>query len=135
MARPVYATTADYQTWTGTTPPADIASRLSRASRRLDRLLVTAVYDVGDDGAPTDTDVAEAFRDAVCALTQSLATAAANDDGHLTSVSAGSVSMTRDGPNRVLTGDELPPDAVDALSGLGPEVFRMGVITGAVCSW
>lgn len=135
MARPTYATAEDYQMWTGVTPPADIDARLARASRRLDRLLVTAVYETGDNGAPSNSDVADAFRDAVCALTQALAKAAANDDGHLTSVSAGSVSMTRDGPNRVLTGDELPPDARDALSGLEPEVFRMGVVTGAWCSW
>lgn len=41
--------------------------KITRASERVDRALLTAVYDVDDDGMPTDTDVIKALKLATCA--------------------------------------------------------------------
>ncbi|WP_151480627.1 hypothetical protein [Streptomyces albicerus] len=63
-----YATSAEYQTYTGQTPPADIDRLLARASELLDSdVLLGAVYDVDASGLPTDADVIKAFSDATCA--------------------------------------------------------------------
>jgi hypothetical protein len=45
----------------------DAARLLARASRLIDRVLLRAVYAVDGDGAPTDTKIIEALRDATCA--------------------------------------------------------------------
>ena len=63
----VYASTADLAEFLGTTPPRGAARMLRRASREVDQLLRTAVYDVDDvTGLPTDPGVARALADAVC---------------------------------------------------------------------
>lgn len=66
---PVYATQADYESSPyGATPaPADIANRLAVASDDIDEIVLTAVYDVDDDGAPTNTDVIAALKSATIA--------------------------------------------------------------------
>lgn len=71
MAR-VYATSADYQTYTGQTPPADIDTRLARASRFLDSGVFRLCWYAADEvtGMPTNALVADAFSDAVCAQVQ-----------------------------------------------------------------
>lgn len=68
MAR-VYATAADYQQYTGETPPADVDVRLARASSFLDsRIFRLCWYDADPvTGLPTNALVTAAFRDAVCA--------------------------------------------------------------------
>ncbi|MEU5974394.1 hypothetical protein [Streptomyces sp. NPDC047315] len=68
MAR-VYATATDYQSYTGQTPPEDIASRLARASVFLDsRVFRLCWYDADPTtGLPTHPLVVAAFRDALCA--------------------------------------------------------------------
>lgn len=63
----VYATTGDYATWLQAAPPAGARGALARASKAVDQMLVCAIYDVDDDGLPTDADVAAAMRDATCA--------------------------------------------------------------------
>ncbi|MCF2531747.1 hypothetical protein [Yinghuangia soli] len=135
MPRPTYATYDDYIARPGAgTPPDDIEQRLTDASRRLDRFLISAVYDVGTDGAPIDADVAEAFAVATCEIARSELRADDGDDGRTVSVTAGPVSMTRSGPDLVLAGEQLPNRALDVLGSLPCDVFRLGVITGA-CSW
>ncbi|MFE6487977.1 hypothetical protein ACFVGN_34285 [Streptomyces sp. NPDC057757] len=63
-----YATSADYQAYTGKTPPADIDARLSRASRFLGSAVFRLCwYEVDEDGYPSNAIVAEAFAAAVCA--------------------------------------------------------------------
>jgi hypothetical protein len=68
MAR-IYATAAQYQTYSGQTPPADIDRLLTQASRLLDsRVLRSSWYDVDETtGMPTDSEVLAAFSDAACA--------------------------------------------------------------------
>ncbi|MCF3124031.1 hypothetical protein IPZ68_30635 [Streptomyces arenae] len=63
----VYATSAQYETYTGQTAPADIAVRLARASRFLDsEVFRLCGYEVDDDGYPSNLLVKDAFADAVC---------------------------------------------------------------------
>lgn len=103
MAR-IYATRADWLAYeAGSTLAAQIPAepeatrKLTRASERIDDLLVTAVYDVDDDDLPTDATVAQALRDATCAqaswwLEIGDETGAASQ---YQSVSIGSVSLSR----------------------------------------
>lgn len=59
-----YATPADYVKAFRKAPPDNIRLLLLRASRKVDELARCAVYAVDDDGAPTDTAVAAALREA-----------------------------------------------------------------------
>lgn len=62
-----YATEAELTAYPVTVPAgASAALLLTRASRDVDRALLTAVYDVDDNGDPTDADVIAALRDATC---------------------------------------------------------------------
>ncbi len=94
----VYATTADYARWLDTAPPAGSRRALAAASRVIDDMLRTAVYDVDDGGLPTDTDVIAALRDATCA--QAEFGRAAGDSNFVgaagvTQVALGSLSYTK----------------------------------------
>ncbi len=63
----VYATTTDLANALGEAPPLGAQRLLERASQLLDSdFLLTAIYDVDDDGMPTHPLVAAGFRDAVC---------------------------------------------------------------------
>lgn len=63
----MYATAEALTAWLGYQPPANAEVLLTRASLVIDDLLVGVRYDVDGDSLPTDTDVAEALSDAVCA--------------------------------------------------------------------
>lgn len=64
----VYATAAQYQAYSGQTPPPDIDRLLARASELLDSdVLKTAWYDTDDSGLPTNSQVIEAFANATSA--------------------------------------------------------------------
>lgn len=94
-----YATTGDLANWLGTAPPANAARLLETATRRLDDLLVAAVYDVDTAGMPTKTAVADALRDAVCAQVEwwieTGDESGSGAVGQYESVSIGSVSLSR----------------------------------------
>ena len=68
MAPRVYATAAEYRDWTGDLTAAASPAQLRRASARIDNALRGVYYDTDEDDLPVDLDVAEAMRDAVCAL-------------------------------------------------------------------
>lgn len=71
----IYATAEDLQAapWSIELDPDTAESLIARASRLVRRATLTAVYDVDDDGAPTDATVAAAFRDAVCSQVETWA--------------------------------------------------------------
>lgn len=92
-----YATTTDLADWLRAAPPTDAAKQLRDATRELDYFLRTAIYDVDDDGEPTNAEVTVAFRDACCAVVEWWAEtgdplAAVSAYG---SVSIGSVTLSR----------------------------------------
>lgn len=94
-----YATDAEYLVFTGlTTAPDDIDRLLMRASELIDNT-VTVAFAVDDtDQLPTDTDVADAMRDAACAQVEFWSEVGeGNDIDGLagTKVSAGSYSGDR----------------------------------------
>ncbi|WP_128818023.1 hypothetical protein [Streptomyces sp. S063] len=63
----VYATTTDLANALKEAPPLNAQKLLERASELLDSdFLLTAIYDVDEDGMPTHPLVAAGFRDAVC---------------------------------------------------------------------
>lgn len=140
MAR-IYATAEQYEAYTGATAPVDIDARLTRASRFLDSALFRLCIYTADatTGLPTNTIVAEAFANAVCAQVQWWAET--GDElgaaGQWSSVSIGSVSLSRSGANG--SGGSSSPGrtvceaALEALqqSDLTPSLLSVG----AVAAW
>ena len=136
MAR-VYATSAQYQAYTGDTPPADITVRLRRASAFLDsQVFRLCGYEVDEDGMPTNALVLAAFADACCAQVEW-----GVDVGDVTGAAAvgwGSVEIGSAKLSRSVTatsGDEAParqiaPAVWGALRSpdLTPNVLYVGLV-------
>lgn len=127
MAGPVYATPIQLAAWLGLAdPPANAARALRDASLDVDTLLIGAVYDVDEQGAPTDTDVALVLQEATCAQ------ATFNPDGHSQTIADSqktqvkvdkvSVSYAADPSSGRVIRDRYAPAAVDILriAGLVP---------------
>lgn len=96
----VYATTTDYATHLLAVCPPGARRALLAASRRVDEMLFTAVYEVVN-GMPIDAEVIVAFRDATCLQAEYarfIGTAAAAGAPALTSASIGSVNVSRQQP-------------------------------------
>lgn len=96
--RRTYATTADYAEYLGVVPPAGVDLLLARATRLIDQAIMSAVYDVDDDGMPTDSAVRSALRDAV--VEQAAYWVQTGEDGvgatgEYAKVAIGSVSLER----------------------------------------
>lgn len=142
MAQRVYATAADYYDFTGedqpmTTPAEgqepqpltekDLNASLRRASSVIDSHTRHDVYDVDEDGYPTDADIADAFKKATCAQadwfaeTQDLTGAIAQEG----TVAIGSVSLGARGRTSGLSGapdpgaSRIAPEAVELLRNAG----------------
>lgn len=136
MAR-IYATSADYQSYTGQTPPADIAARLARASRFMEsRVFRLCLFEVDVDGYPSNAVVKQAFADAVCAQVQwwdetgdELGAA-----GRYGSVKLGTLALSgpgsSSGSSSALSGREVAEAALEALRSedLTPDIFQLGMV-------
>lgn len=104
-----YATTTQLANYLGAAPPLESARLLREATKLLDSLLTSAVYDVDDASMPTDAEVAEAFADAVCSQVQFWGEVGEETDisGPLQGVAIGSVQLqfgagdNRSGPSYV----------------------------------
>lgn len=104
-----YATTTQLANYLGVAPPLESARLLREATKLLDDLLRAAVYDVNDAGMPTDSEVIEAFADAVCSQVQFWGEVGEETDisGPLQGVVIGSVQLqygagdNRSGPSYV----------------------------------
>lgn len=70
----VYAIVADYNQVSEEPWPADdvatLQTRLRSASVEVDRLTRLSVFDVDEDGFPTDPDISDAFAEATCAIAE-----------------------------------------------------------------
>jgi len=133
----IYATSADYQSYIGQTPPSDIDARLGRSSRFLEsRVFRLCWYEVDEDGYPSNTVVKAAFADAVCAQVQwweetgdELGTA-----GRWGSVKIGSVSLSGPGSSSgssvPVGGREVAEAALEALRSpdLTPDILVLGMV-------
>ncbi|WP_267244352.1 hypothetical protein [Streptomyces sp. PR69] len=126
----VYATTTQLAEYLGAAPPTNAARLLLRASELLDAdFLKVAVYDVDENGLPTDPLVAAAFRNAVCAQVEFWQEAGEETDisGPLQGVTIGSVSLQYGGGANRPGPSYYAPKLVRALDGLPGDVFRMQV--------
>lgn len=127
----VYATAADYQTYSGQTPPADIDRQLARASELLDsEVLMTAWYNTDPaTGLPTDSTVAAAFSQAACAQVEFWDDVGEDVDtsGPVQSVSIGSVSIQYGSGGNQATDAKIGPRVYRALKVLPSTVFRIAV--------
>lgn len=138
MAR-IYATSTQYETYTGQPAPAGIAKMLADASRMLDSKVFRLCWYEADavTGMPTNAVVVEAFRDAVCAQaewgdeTGDTIGAAAAGWG---SVELGSAKLSRsvtktsgaDAPGR-----QIADKVWDSLRSpdLTPDIFELGAVS------
>lgn len=133
----VYATSAQYEAYTGSTAPADIANRLQRASAFLDaQVFRLCGYEVDNTGMPTNAVVLDAFASACCAQVEwgvelgDVTGAAAVGWG---SVEIGSAKLSRS--VTATSGDEAParqiaPAVWDSLRSpdLTPSIFLLGLV-------
>jgi hypothetical protein len=92
-----YAHTGDLAGFLHDAPPTGAQKLLEIATEAVDDLLLSAVYDVDDDGMPTAATVITALRDATCAQVEWWGE---TDDplgaaAYYQSVSAGGISLTR----------------------------------------
>ncbi len=72
----LYATQTDLEAWYGTdTAPVTPDRVFARASRLVRRATINDLYATDSNGLPTDTDVRNAFRDAVCSQIETWAAA------------------------------------------------------------
>jgi hypothetical protein len=87
----VHATAADWATYIGGTPPANLTQLLRRASLDVDGELLTAMYDDLDEG------IAEVLAEATCEQAAHLKSQGAADglSSGYSNVSIGSVSLAR----------------------------------------
>ncbi|WP_329423993.1 hypothetical protein [Streptomyces sp. NBC_01268] len=137
MAR-VYATSSQYQEYTGDTGPTDIDVRLRRASAFLDaQVFRLCRYDVDNAGLPSNTIVAAAYANAVCAQVEwgvevgDVTGAAGVGWG---SVEIGSAKLSRS--VTATSGDDAPgrqiaPAVWDALRApdLTPDILWVGAVS------
>lgn len=139
---PAPATMADVRSYATTTqlahalhaaPPLDAVRLLERATELLDSdFLRAAVYDVDDDGMPTDPIVAQAFAEAVCAQVEFWGEVGAETDisGPLQGVTLGSLALqfgagdNRSGP------DYYAPKLVRALQNIPGDRLRWIAYSG-----
>lgn len=91
----LFATAEDVTSWPGYANPAGVSvdALLRSASLRVAEATKTAIYDVDDLGAPTDTDLVDALRDATCAQAAALAVNGVNPAGGVAGAS-GAVQAT-----------------------------------------
>ncbi|UUU21717.1 hypothetical protein [Streptomyces sp. DSM 40750] len=136
MAR-IYATSADYQTYTGQTPPSDIGQLLADASRFLEaEVFRLCWYEVDADGYPSNATVRQAFEDAACAQAQwwdELGDSIGAAGVGWGTVKLGSAQMSRSvtaTSGASSAAREIAPKAMDALQGmdLTPDIFQMGAV-------
>lgn len=122
MTPRVYATEADYRTWTGDLTASASPAQLRGASARLDNALRGVYYLTDSGGLPTDSDVSDALRDAVCAIVQYWEetgdTSGSGAGAEYQTASIGSATYTRS-PASVSSSSRLPQIAVDILAAAG----------------
>jgi hypothetical protein len=123
-----YATSTDYEDELGTAP-ANIDRLLTLASRDVDAALISAVYDVDDEGLPTTAAHIVAFREATIEQTAYyLDTGDETGTGGsqtYTSVSIGSVALSRPQSGGAGGGSAARPLAPQAHS-----VLQLAGLTG-----
>jgi hypothetical protein len=134
----VYATAAQYQAYSGQTPPADIDRLLARASKLIDSdVTMGAWYDTDDAGLPTNTDVAEAFTQATCAQVEFWGEVGESVDtsGPIQGVTLGSLSIQYGAGDNRIAATTISPRVYRAFTTLPSNVFLVAVGSAGWGSW
>ena len=135
VVTPVYATTAEYDTYVGAGQPAVAGALLARASGIIDELLIGARYAIDTaTQMPTDPLVIAALVEATCAQAQWMDatgdTTGVGDVVEVDSASIGSVSFSGQSratsASRTTSGAQVAAGAIRALRVAG--VLPVGVI-------
>jgi hypothetical protein len=108
----IYADTTDLANFLRAAPPPGAPKMLEDASRRMDGILLTAVYATDADGMPSDPTQRKAIAGATCALVEWWMESggdALGVDGEWSSASAGSVSVSRNPSATLLVGGRRVP--------------------------
>lgn len=115
----IYADTTDLANFLKDAPPPGAAKMLEDASRKMDGVLLTAVYATDADGLPSDPRQKRAIADATCAIVEWWMETGdpLGTDGNWTSASAGNVSVSRDaGASTVVNNVRIPWKAWNILT-------------------
>lgn len=115
----IYASTTDLALFLQDAPPLGAAKLLADASRKMDQILLTAVYATDALGMPSDPVQAQAVAEATCAVVEWwLETGdVLGAGGDWTSASAGGVSISRaPGGTLLVGGQSVPWKAWNALT-------------------
>jgi len=102
-------------------PPVDLSRLLDRATDLIDDYLRTAVYDVDDDGEPTDADVIAVLRDATCAQVEFWLAGDEEDDilGPVQGVALGGMQVQYGAADNPVAPHYLAPRAARILRNAG----------------
>ncbi|WP_432041413.1 hypothetical protein [Streptomyces cadmiisoli] len=128
-----YATTTQLATFLHAAPPLDAVELLERATRLLDSdFLKAAVYDVDDEGMPTDPVVQAAFAEAVCSQVEFWGEVGVETDvaGPLQGVAIGSVNLQFGAGDNRSSPDYYAPGLQRALQNIPADKLRWTVISG-----
>lgn len=123
----VYAVPSDLAAppWNLNLPAPEAQSLLARATPLIEGLTFTARYDIDDDGLPTNLDVSNAMRDAVCAQASWFDETGdpSGASARYNSLSLGSFSAsgggTGSGTNTTASASRYAPEAVQILHNAG----------------
>jgi hypothetical protein len=133
----VYATSLQYEAYTGQTAPTGITAQLAKASRYLDgNVFKLCWYEVDASGFPSNPLVRQAFADAACAQAawwDELGDSTGAGTAGWGSVSLGSAQLSRSVTNvsgNASAAREIAPEVIDVLSSpdLTPDIFRLGSV-------
>jgi hypothetical protein len=127
----VYATTTDYANELEAAPPAGARRLLARASRRIDRALFTALYEVDDNGYATDAAVKQTIMRATCAQAEYMVTTGDTGGVGYTArypkVQIGSLSVDRGAAAAAANAaDPIAPAALEILAAGGIALGEVG---------
>lgn len=125
-----YATAAQYQAYSGQTPPADIDRLLARASELVDSDVTKgAWYDTDGAGLPTNALVAAAFADAACAQVEFWGQVGESVDtsGPIQGVTLGSLSIQYGAGDNRIAAAKVGDRVYRAFESLPSSVFRVAV--------
>lgn len=120
-----YATTDDLigPGWVDGDTPTNVDALLAAASRMVRAATKTAVYDTTPTGAPSDPDLAEAFRDAVCAQVAAWVATGVNPTAGPGAVGSSTIAASSIGSGSVTRAARAGQDEAraDSLTALVPE--------------
>lgn len=127
MAQRLYAAQSDFTQWDeGRLYETPSESILRRASGVVDGLTRHSVYEVDEDGYPTNADIADAFKEATCAQAAwwdetGDATGAQSQEGTMSigSVSIGARGRSTGGGSADAADSRIAPEAVEILANAG----------------